>query len=189
MQTSPILQLKISETKKRLSESVIPDSSLSWLALCALLLIMTYASRAISLGGNFSLIPLDIPVVSEPFADKGAHQFTEKTSKTIGAATLIVAVTPGELLFGDLAAFTTHKNDVRNKFIVPHKEGSPQVAHLLGLTDEWMLDRKRRLSIRDDGLVLVLPDPAVPVAVISGIVERLNDSRKFSHVILAGGLL
>jgi hypothetical protein len=189
MQTSPILQSKISETKKRLSESVISDSSLSWLSLCALLLIMTYASRAITLGGNFGLITLDSPVVSRPFADKGAHNFEEKAGTSLGASTMVIAVTPGEMIFGDLLAFTVHKSDVRNKFVVPHLEGSPQITGLLKQADEWMLDRKRRLSVRPDGLVLVLPDPAVPVAVISGIVQRLNESRKFSHVILAGGVL
>ncbi len=188
MQTSPILLSKISETKKRLSESVISDSALSWLSLCALMLIMTYASRAITLGGNFGLTTLDIPVVSQPFADSGSHHFTEKPGVNVSAATMVIAVTPGEMMFGDLMAFTTRKNDVRSKFIVPHKEGSPQVANLLRQADEWMIDRRNRLSIRADGLVLVLPDPAVPIAVISGIVERLNDSHKFSHVILAGGV-
>jgi hypothetical protein len=150
---------------------------------------MTYASRAITLGGNFGLITLDIPVVSQPFSDSGAHHFAEKPSVNVSAATMVIAVTTGEMMFGDLVAFTSHKNDVRNKFIVPHKEGSPQVTSLLTQADEWMLDRKNRLSLRGDGLVLVLPDPAVPIAVISGIVERLNDSHKFSHVILAGGVL
>ncbi len=189
MQTSPILLSKISGTKKRLSESVISDSALSWLSLCSLLVILAYASRAITLGGSFGLITLDIPLVSLPFTDRGAHHFAEKTVASISSSTLIIAVTPGEMIFGDLVAFTAHRDDVRNKFIVPHREGSPQVASLLVQADEWMLDRKNRLSIRADGLVVVLPDPGVPVAVISGIVERLKSSQKFTHVMLAGGVL
>ena len=189
MQTLPMLQWKISETKKRLSDSVMTDATLWCLALSALLVITAYASRAITLGGSFGMVTLDIPIVSQPFPDKGSHNFAEQTAASIGSATMIIAVTPGEMIFGDLSAFTTTRDDVRNKFIVPHKEGSPQVTILLKQAEEWKVDRRQRLGLRSDGLVVVLPDTGVPVAVIGGIVEKLKDSRLFSHVMLAGGVL
>lgn len=189
MHTSPILQSKISGMKKRLSESVISDAVLSSIALCALLAIVMYASRAVSIGGTWGFIDVDLPVVSQPFLDNSIHTFKENADVSIGNATLVVAVTPTEMIFGDLPAFTRHRNDVRNKFIVPHADGSPQVATLLQQSSEWSLDRKNRLGIRSDGLVIVLPDPRVPIAVISGVIANLRASKTFSHVVLAGGVL
>ena len=189
MQTSPMLLSKISGTKKRLSESALADSALSSLALCGLLMILTYTSRVMTLGGSWGLIPVDIPVVSQPFADGGAHNYQESPASTVSASTMVIAMTPNELIFGDLNAFTTQKSDVRNKFMIPHKEGSPQIKGLLKQAEEWSLDRKNRLGIRTDRLVVVVPDPAVPVAVVSGVIERLRESGKFSHVVLGGGLL
>jgi hypothetical protein len=72
---------------------------------------------------------------------------------------------------------------------VAHKEGSPQVTDLLKQSDEWENDRKRRLGIRSDGLLIILPDPVVPVAIVSIVAEALRKSGKFTHVILGGGLL
>jgi hypothetical protein len=189
MQTSPILQSKISGMKKRLSEPVISDSLLSSLALCALLSILTYTSRAVTIGGTWSFIDVDLPVVSLPFSDTGIHKFKEQPAVSLGTSTMVIAVTPSEMIFGDLTAFTRHRADVRDKFVVAHEDGSPQVTTLLAQAGEWSLDRKNRLGIRSDGLVIVLPDPAVPIAVVSGIVDTLRGSKVFTHVILGGGVL
>ncbi len=189
MSTSPIIQSKISGMKKRLSESIISDSVLSSLALCALLSIVTYTSRAVTIGGTWGFVDVDLPVASQPFVDPSIHKFREMPSVSIGTSTMVVALTPTEMIFGDLPAFTRHRDDVRNKFIVPHADGSPQVATLLAQAGEWSLDRKNRLGLRSDGLVIVLPDPRVPIAVISGVIASLRASKSFSHVVLAGGVL
>ena len=189
MHTSQVLQSKISGMKKRLSDSVISDLVLSSLAICSLLSIITYASRAVTIGGTWSFIDVDLPVASASFQDTSIHNFKEKPTVNLGLSTMVVAVTPTELIFGDLPAFTRHRDDVRNKFIVPHADGSPQVSTLLMQAGEWSLDRKNRLGIRSDGLVIVLPDPSVPIAVVSGVIATLRASKTFSHVVLAGGVM
>lgn len=189
MSTSPIIQSKISGMKKRLSESVISESVLSSLALCALLAIAAYASRAVTIGGMWGFVDVDLPIASQPFDDPSIHKFKEQPSVSIGNSTMVIALTPTEMIFGDLPAFTRHRDDVRNKFIVPHADGSPQVATLLAQAAEWSLDRKNRLGLRSDGLVIVLPDPRVPIAVISGVIASLRASKTYSHVVLAGGVL
>jgi hypothetical protein len=189
MQISQMLQSKISGTKKRLSETVLNESVLSSIAICGLLLILTYASRVVTLGGSWGFIPLDIPVVSVPIPDNGTHTYTAHPKNVIGQSTLVVALTAREIIFGDLAAFTTQKDDVRNKFLVPHIDGSPQVKTLLQQIDEWSEDRARRLGIRSDGLVILVPDTSIPVAIIAGVSESLRASNKFTHVMLGGGLI
>ena len=189
MPTSPILQLKISETKKRLSKPIFNEQTLWCLGLSIIVCILTYAGRVVTMGSSWGMITLDIPVAAQPFVDTTLHSYEESAQASIGSTTMVVALTPSELIFGDLAAFTTHRDDVRNKFLVPHKEGSPQVTDLLKQSDEWENDRKRRLGIRPDGLLIILPDPVVPVAIVSIVAEALRKSGKFTHVILGGGLL
>lgn len=189
MRNLKMLPSKISATKKRLSNSILNDFSLFSLAICGLLLVLMYASRTITMGGEWGIVPLDLPVASLPIRDKGLHSFTDHTKSVIGHETLVVALTTKELIFGDLGAFTVQKDDVRNKFIVPHADGSPQVSLLLTQFEVWSNDRARRKGIRSDGLVIVVPDAQVPIAVIAGVAERLRRSQKFSHVILGGGVI
>lgn len=189
MRTPQTLSSRMLRTKKRLSESALNESALLTLAICGLLLFLTYATRVISLGGSYGLIPLDIPVALAPIEDKGLHNYRESTGNTLGSSTLIVGVTANELIFGDLSAFSTSRDDLRNKFIVPHVAGSPQTEQVLQQAAQWLEDRLRKKSIRDDGLVIIVPDPEVPVAVIAGVAESLKSSKKFSHVIVGGGLM
>lgn len=189
MPTSPILQLKISETKKRLSKPIFNEQILWCLGLSIIICTLTHAGRVVTMGSSWGMITLDIPVAVQPFVDTTLHNYEETAQASIGSNTMVVALTPSELIFGDLAAFTTRRDDVRNKFLVSHKEGSPQVTDLLKQSDEWENDRKKRLGIRSDGLLIILPDPAVPIAIVSIVAETLRKSGKFTHVILGGGLL
>jgi hypothetical protein len=189
MRTLQTLQWKISGTKKRLSESPIHESILWSLAFSGLLAVLTYSSRSVTLGGSWGLVELDIPVVSLPFNDVSKHNFREQPNTSIGVSTVVIAVTPRELIFGDVAAFTSQRMDVRNKFIVPHLDGSPQVAALFQQAAQWENDRKNRLGIRTDGIAILLPDPQVPVAVVAAVAERIKSSGRFSHVAIGGGLL
>jgi hypothetical protein len=189
MQASQTLPSKILRTKKRLSESALNESTVITLGVCGLLLFLTYATRLISLGGSYGLIPLDIPVAAAPIEDRGLHSFRENPNSTLSANTLVIGITTNELIFGDFAAFTTQREDIRNKFLVPHIAGSPQVESLLKQVFEWSEDRFRKKTLREDGLVIIVPDAAVPIAVVAGVAESLRASKKFSHVVVGGGLL
>jgi hypothetical protein len=102
---------------------------------------------------------------------------------------MVIALTPSELIYGDVAAFTSQRNTVRNKFIVPHADGSPQVSRMLDESQLWSKDRKSRLGIRSDGIAIVVPDPRVPIAIVAGTIEKIRASGQFSFVTLSGGLL
>jgi hypothetical protein len=189
MQTSQTLSSKMSRTKKRLSDSIINESVLLTLAVCGLLLFLSYSIRVISVGGVYGLISLDIPVAQLPIEDKGLHTFRETTANTISPQTLAIGITTSEMIFGDMNSFSNERDDVRNKFIIPHISGSPQTDSLLRQVEQWSDERARKKSIRPDGLVVVVPDPEVPVAVVAGVVESLKQAKKFSHVMIGGGLL
>jgi hypothetical protein len=151
--------------------------------------ILTYTSRAVTLGATWGLIELDIPVVSVPYEDPARHNFRERPDSTIGPHTMVIALTPTELIFGDVSAFSAQKTDVRNKFIVSHQDGSPQVAALMEQVTAWEADRKNRLGIRRDEIAILLPDATIPIPVVAATADRIKATGKFKHVTIAGGLL
>ena len=189
MPTSPVLQQKIFATKKRLSEPLFSEHMIWCLGLCCLLAVLLCAGRLVTLGSQWGLITFDIPVASEPFNDQNLNRFKEQPSSTMNQHSVVLALTPSELIFGDVASFTSQKNDVRNKFSVRHADGSPQVSEALKQIETWTEDRKRRQAIRSDGILLLLPDPAVPIAIVSVVAQQVRSSKKFDHVILGGGVL
>ncbi|MCX6119377.1 MAG: hypothetical protein NT027_17700 [Proteobacteria bacterium] len=189
MPTSTMLQLKISATKKRLFEGFLPPQVLSVVALSGLACVVASMIRVISAGGSFTVVPLDIPIVSAPVSDRSVHGFREKVDKTLMKSTLAVTLTPREFIYGDISAFTSNVADMQNKFVVLHEEGSPQVTKLLEQVNLWQDDRARRLSIRPDGVLVLIPDSRVPLNIIIRVSKLLRESKKFDSVILAGGMI
>lgn len=188
MQTSTTLQLKISATKKRLFEGFIPVHTLSVIGLSGLIAVTAVLIRLISAGGSYAVVPLEIPVLSSPINDRTAAGFKEEASRAVDRNTVAVALTPREFIFGDLAAFTTAKDDIRGKFIVPHAEGSPQVETLVQQIKLWQEDRTKRLSIRPDQLLVLIPDSRVPMNIVIQVTDLLRQTHLFQSVMLAGGL-
>jgi hypothetical protein len=188
MATSTTLQLKIFATKKRLSDGFIPAPSLYVFGLLAVFCPIIFLTRILSLAGTYTSVPFDIPVLSAPINDTSYSGFRETSSAAVDNATLTLALTPTEFIFGDLSAFTTSLADIRNKFIVPHKDGSPQVDTFMSQYQAWQEDRGRRLGLRSNGLLILVPDSRVPINIIIQVTQLLKATKKFDQVILAGGL-
>jgi hypothetical protein len=55
--------------------------------------------------------------------------------------------------------------------------------------EKWRDDRKRRLGIRPDNILILLPDAAVPIAIVSEVVDKVRKTKDFSHVVMGGGLM
>lgn len=188
MATSTMLQLKISETKKRLSDGFIPPQCIYIFGLLAALCPLVFLARVMALGGSYTSVPFEIPVLSVPVEDSSYSGFRESPTSVVDNSTLTLALTPTEFIFGDLSAFTSQSNDIRNKFIVPHKDGSPQVEEFLSQYGAWQEDRVRRLGLRSNGLLVLVPDSRVPINIIIQVTQLLKATKKFQQVILAGGL-
>ena len=188
MPTSKTLQSKIFATKKRLFDGTIPGHFIAWLALLALFCPLVFLIRAVSIGGLYTLVEVDIPVLSAPPSDASLRGFSEYAPSAIDHSTLGVVMTPNEFIFGDLSAFTASFDDIRSKFIVPHADGSPQVTKLLGQVEDWQEDRELRLGIRSDKSMVLIPDSRIPMNIIILTLKLLRESGKFQNVVLAGGL-
>lgn len=189
MPVQQVLQQKLFATKKRLSEPLISEQTLWCLGFVAILSVMLIASHLITHGGNWGLISFDIPVASQPPADAMLNNFKESPTSTINKHTTVLAITSTRLVFGDVFAFSSPGHDVRNKFSVDHELGSPQVTKALEQMSTWRDDRKRRLGIRPDGILIIMPDPIVPIALVSVVADSIRKTGTFSHIVVGGGLL
>lgn len=189
MPVQQTLRRKIFETKKRLSKPPISDQNLWLMGVACLLVFFTISGILLSRSNRWGIITLDIPVASQPFADEMLNHFREDPSTSIGANTSVLALTPKELIFGDVSSFTSQKTDPRNKFVISHADGSPQVTDALDQMQKWRDDRKRRLGIRPDNILILLPDANVPVAIVSVVADKIRKSQAFSHIVMGGGLL
>lgn len=183
------LRQKIFETKKRLSRPAINDQNLWYMGAASLLAFLTFTGILLTRSGDWGVVLFDIPVASQPFADEMLHNFREAPDPSIGSNTTVLALTSKELMFGDVAAFTAPKGDRRNKFTVPHLEGSPQVASALDQLTRWNDDRRRRLGIRSDNLLILLPETDVPVAIVTVVADRIRKSGSYEHIVIGGGFL
>jgi hypothetical protein len=184
-----ILRQKLFETKKRLSDPFLSVQNIWCLAMACLFSCVIFSARLITHTGEWGIILMDIPVVSEPLADHRLNHFRETTSTSITSHTSVLALTPTELIFGDVSSFTSLKNDKRNKYAVSHINGSPQINSAMEQLGKWREDRRRKLGIRSDDIIILLPDASVPVAIVSVVADKIRRTNAFSRIVMGGGLL
>lgn len=181
MTTSTTPQLKISRTKKRLSND-------RWLGLLNVLAILglfacvTFALRATTLSGRYGVVDAELPVVWQPFPGKALP--APEPNAFIGKSTPVVLLTAKEFIFGDISAFTQDLTDIRNKFSVPHRDGAPNMDALLKTMNLWNTSQKRA----KDGVIVFMPAENIPAPIVIQVVDGLKRSHVFQRVVLASGL-
>jgi hypothetical protein len=150
-------------------------------AVC--ILLSTTVNRS-----SFAVVPLEMPVLSAPIHDNSVAGFKEAPNKSLEKATLTVALTPTEFIFGDITAFTSAKDDIRARYLVPHLDGSPQVDTLLSQIASWQEFRERKYGVRGDRLFVLIPDSRLPMTIVIKVIDLVRMSGKFDRVLLAGGI-
>jgi hypothetical protein len=183
------LPLKISRTKKRLSNERWYLSVIV-LALIGLILILNFGMQLVSLSPKYGVIPLELPVMASAPDDPSAHKYKEAPRASLAPTTAaIILRANGDFFVGDLQAFTSQLNEVRNKFLVPQVNGEPQITALLDTVRQWQFHRKETRAIKNDNIVVFVPASTVPVTVVMQVVSDLKNSPYFKDVILANGLM
>ena len=179
MIVSTMLQLKISRTKKRLSNT-------SWylpvivLASMGLLVTLSFMLRASSLAGMYGVVKTELPVLQVPF---DGEKTGAKSAATINDATPVVFLTKDRFIFGKISSFTSDITEVRQKFTVPHVKGIPHLEKLNLDLAKWY---SRDQSISKQVAVLV-PTGHIPMPIVIQTLQSLSQSSHFSKVILGGG--
>ena len=180
---SMMLQSKILKTKKRLFDN--PWNTPCLIISCmGLFTILSFAMRATSVTWNFGLVKSYLPIIEQPFNDLSAQVYKYPQQESLTAQTLAILINDNASYFGELTAFTTEYHDVRNKFIIPHYQGAPQIHNLIDNIEKWQKD-----SAKFDQTVLLFVAPDWPMAIVIQIIHYLNESNLFDQVILGGGYI
>jgi hypothetical protein len=188
MTASTMLQLKISRTKKRLSNN-------SWyhpimvLAAVGLMFYLSSVLRAISMAGRYGLIEAEIPVVQVPIQDTGLKRFAEKARENLSEDTPLILLTKDAFFFGTAGSFAQDISNVRNKFYIPHAEGAPQLNRLATQMERWMLDRADETGKPLPKTAIFLPSEEIPMPIVIQCLSGLSQSKLFQKVVIGGGLL
>ena len=173
MIASTMLQLKILRTKKRLSSTVwyLP---LIVLGTMGLFLLLSFALRSISVAGKYGLVPAEIPILPVPIIDPTMSNFQAQTKGSIDRDTPVVILTEKEFIFGDLKAFSENISSIRNKFMVPHVDGAPDIPSLVKDMNKWIFARNSKNKVLNQGIVVLLPTDQIPSPLVIQAIDGLQ---------------
>jgi hypothetical protein len=159
------------------------------LGFFALATVLTFAVRSVSMPAQYGVVAAEMPVVAATVADPGFHRFRETAHQSLTKHTPAVVLTTEAFYFGDLAAFTTNFEDVRDKFIIRHVEGEPQLTTLVETMDRWLTNRAQRQQVPLDKLLVFVPTGDIPMPIVMQVLAGLKQSAHFERVVLGGGLM
>ena len=184
MKFSMTLLSMILKTKKRLSEDhwYVP---IMIVGLVGLTTILFYGMRTASLTWEFGVVKSSIPIMS---VDIGMEKHSKTHAKNVSQVlktTPMIVLADKEFYVGDLNSFTTGFVKIRNKYRVPHIDGSPQMNELLKVIEQ----RNSNLNIHNNEIAILLPGEQWPMAVIIQVMNILKKNGSFKHVILASELI
>lgn len=188
MIASTMLRSTISKTKKRLSDDF-------WLrpiiliGVMALGCVLVFGLRAVSLGWDYGVVAVEMPVLSESLHDPSEFTYHEKPSAYLEPTTPLVAITADGLYFGDLKSFSSEFHNVRNKFVIRHLDGAPQLDRLLDRFEQWAATRFEDRNIPSSQLVVLAASGEIPAPIVIQVIAGLRRSSFVDRVVLAGGLL
>lgn len=188
MSLSTTFQSKISRTKKRLSDTR-GVAAAAVIAFFGLFAVLTFAIRAIALSGVYGVISVEMPVVSAPVDDPSFHQYKEVPRQSLTRFTPALVLTTEAFYFGDLNSFSANLGDVRDKYIIRHIDGEPQLLGLIETMGKWITDRAANENIPMDKMLILIPSGDIPMPIVIQVLAGLRKSPLFEHVILGSGII
>jgi hypothetical protein len=155
----------------------------------AVLVILTYGLRTISVPGVYSIISAEIPVMSVPIEDPAFHNFKEIPNQNLRKFTPTILLTTDAFYFGDMNSFSQNLGNVRDKFMIRHVDGEPQLLTLLKSVDQWGENRQHQHGTKMDDVAMLVPSGEIPLPIVMQVLAGINNSKLFKKVILGGGML
>lgn len=154
-----------------------------------LFIFLSFALRSISLAGKYGLVPVFIPAVQVAREEPYLAHYHPQSKGSIDQNTVLVVLTSQEMIFGDLNSFTQKITDIRNKFIVPHEKGSPNIKKLIFDIEKWVFARSSKKKIANSGILVLLPMDEIPAPLVVQSIQQLQSTGSFEKIVLAGGML
>ena len=177
--------------KKRLSDDTW-SLSIWLIAIMGLLAITSFALRATSISWNFGIVDGSIPVAISSIKPPGKGLSLEYNldrkflkEQTINDQTIAIVLTRKAFYFGPVTSFTKDYPDVRNKFLVDHLDGAPQIDILKKTIELWSKAKHRALSKQ----VILIPTAEIPMPIVIQTMAKLKQDKQFDTVVLGSGLI
>lgn len=150
--------------------------------------ILTFGMRATALSAVYGIVPAEFPVVSMPPDDPGFHSFKETPIAEVTKFTPAIVLTADAFFFGDLTAFTTNFSDTRDKFLIRHVDGEPQLQLLVDTMSAWVEDRVKAENVPINKVLVFVPTGDIPMPIVIQVMAGLRKSPHFERVILGSGI-
>ena len=182
-----MLQLKILRTKKRLSDDNWTLRKI-FIALMGLLVILSFLLKVVSMSETYGVVDIEIPVLSNPIDDPSSKTFKEQPNAYLDDKTPMIILTDEAFHFGDVNAFSSRLLDVRNKFTIPHQDGSPNIEALTRDTKKWMYSRMSEKKLNHKGILVFAPAENIPMPIVIQCIGILRSLDIFKRVVLASGI-
>jgi hypothetical protein len=159
------------------------------ISFLGLLMILTFALRATSLASAYGVVPAELPVVAASVDDPAEHRFRESPHAAVSKLTPAVVLTTEAFFFGDLAAFTTNFSDTRDKFMIRHVDGEPQLQLLIDTMEQWAQDRQKSANVPLDKVLVFVPAGDIPMPIVIQVLAGLRKAPHFSRVVMGSGII
>lgn len=181
-------QLMTSRTKKRSSEQDWP-TAISVVGLLGLFAILTFAFRAVTMPGNYSVVSGEIPLVPAVVDDPAYHNFEEHTQHAIREQTTAVMLTTKGFYFGDLEAFSKSMERKGVRYVVPHVDNTPRTGELIEEMAAWRKHRQQKENIPSESILVFVPSGDIPMPIVIQVMAQLREHGNYSRIILGGGFV
>lgn len=177
-----------SRTKKRLSEQDWP-TAIALVGLLGLFAILTFAFRAVTMPGSYSVVSGEIPVVPAVVDDPSFHNFEEESLYTVRDQTIAVMLTTRGFYFGDLSSFSKNISQSSSRYVVPHVDNTPRTGDLIEDMNAWRKRRKEKENIPDEQVLVLVPSGDIPMPIVIQVMAQLREHGNFDRIILGGGFV
>lgn len=188
MSLSMTFQSKISRTRKRLSEGrgVAAVAALALFGLCT---VLTFGIRAIALSNVYGVIPVEMPVVAAPPLDPAHHEYREEPKAELTRHTTAVILTTEAFFFSDLESFSSNFAELKDKYILRHVDGEPQLIQLIETLSKWVTERAAHDNVPMDKILVFIPAGDIPMPIVIQVLAGLRKSPLFERVVLGTGII
>lgn len=179
----------ISRTRKRLSRTnyyVVPAYVIALVGICTTCAFLVQSVRP---SPSYGVVYGQLPVMHVPLdKDEKLTQQDAKYNHTINPETPVVVFRLDSFIFGNMKAFTEDFYRADNKFRIDHVDGAPHVGELLDTYLKWQNYRNPKFDQDAPQPVVLYPVGEIPMEKVIQVMDMLQKTTFFNHVVLASDI-
>ncbi len=172
------LLLKISKTKKRLSNDKFIFLQCLALGVSSILAISAYSFRLLSFPHHWAITDFDIPIVQEK------KQVQTHMPESLQEETPAILMSKKRIFFASLGN-ARPSTDPNESYELVQREGLLELKELAKSLNAWLA----RKHISKVSIAVVVPEADTPLFTLLQVVNHLRNEKIFDTVVLSGGFI